>query len=104
MIMKESEFTEKVIRKLNEFEIMQDIHPSAGWRESLMEKIASSKPRHVSNTPSAGFVVSVLFIVLLNLGFVLNSIINNSHKPSFKENEMHLISEELLINPISIKY
>jgi hypothetical protein len=102
--MKESAFSDKVIRKLNEFETMQEIQPSAEWNDLLMTKIASAKPVHVSDMPSTGFVVSVLFIVLLNLGFVLSSILNKSNTQSYKDKKMQVISQELLINPLSIKY
>jgi hypothetical protein len=104
MIMKEPAFNDKVIRKLNEFEAIQDIQPSAGWNDLLMKKIESAKPVHVSTMPSAGYVISVLFIVLLNLGFVLSSILNKSNTQSSKDTEMQVISQEFLINPISIKY
>jgi hypothetical protein len=101
--MKESLLSDKVILKLKDFETMERIQASTGWNESLMARLESRKPDRVSNIPAAGFVVSLLFIVLINLGFVLTSIINNSN-PSYKEKDMQVISQELLINPISIKY
>jgi hypothetical protein len=101
--MKESAFSDKVIHKLNEFEMMENIQPSAGWNESLMNKIASAKSGSPSNLPSAGFAIPVLFIVLVNIVLFLNTIITNSYQGSYKDKELQVISEELLINPISIK-
>jgi hypothetical protein len=101
--MKESAFSDKVVQKLNEFERMQNIQPSAGWNESLLNKIASAKSGSASNLPSAGFAIPVLFIVLVNIVLFLNIIIDNSYQGSYKDNELQVISEELLINPISIK-
>ena len=101
--MKESAFSVKVMQKLNEFEMMQNIQPSVGWNESLMYKIASAKSGSTSNLPSTGFVIPVLFIVLVNIVLFLNTIITNSHQGSYKDKELQVISEELLINPISIK-
>lgn len=101
--MKESAFSGKVMQKLNEFDMMQNIQPSTGWNESLMNKIAAAKSGSASNLPSARFAIPVLFIVLVNIVLFLNTIINNSHQVSYKDTELQVISEELLINPISIK-
>ena len=101
--MKESALSDKVMQKLNEFEMMANIQPSAGWNESLINKIASAKSDPASNLSSARFAIPVLFIVLVNIVFFLNTIITNSHQDSYKDKELQVISEEFLINPISIK-
>ena len=101
--MKESAYSDKVIRKLSEFEQIQDIQPSAGWKESLLERIDSSTHGSFTKVPSVRFVVPVILIILLNLSFVVNSILNDSRKPSIKDKALQVISQELLINPISIK-
>jgi|WetSurMetagenome_2_1015567.scaffolds.fasta_scaffold533033_2 hypothetical protein len=101
--MKESAFSYKVTQKLDEFGKMQNIQKSSGWNESLMNKLASAKPSSASYLTSSGFGVLILFIVLINLGFIFNSVINKSNQTSYKERDMQAISEELLINPISIK-
>jgi hypothetical protein len=101
--MKESGFSGEAMQKLNEFEMMQNIQPSEGWNESLMNKIASVKSGSASNFPSARFVIPVLFIVLVNIVLFLNTIINNSQQGYYKDAELKVISEELLINPVSIK-
>jgi hypothetical protein len=102
--MKDSAYSDIVFRKLNEFEQIQDIHPSPGWKESLLERIASSKPRTSSGVTSVKLVLPVLLILLLNLSFVLNTILNDARKPSMEDEVLKVISQELLINPISIKY
>ena len=101
--MKESAFSGQVMQKLNEFEMMQNIQPSVGWNESLRNKIAYAKSGSASNLPSARFIIPVFFIVLVNIVLFLNTIISTSQQGSYKDKELKVISEELLINPISIK-
>jgi hypothetical protein len=101
--MKESALSDIVTQKLNEFEMMQNIQTSAGWNESLMNKIASAKSGPALNLSSARVAIPVLLIVLVNIVFFLNTILSNSHQDSFKDKELQVISEEFLINPISIK-
>jgi hypothetical protein len=101
--MKESAIRDEVIQKLNEFEMMQDIHPSSGWNESLNNRLASGKTGSTSNHISARLTIPVLFIILINLVLFLNTIISSSRQVSHKDKELLVISEELLINPISIK-
>jgi hypothetical protein len=100
--MNESAYSGQVMQKLNEFEMMQNIQPSEGWNESLRNKIASAKSGSSSKLPSARFIIPVLLIVFVNIVLFLNTITNNSQQGSNKDKELRIISEELLINPVSI--
>jgi hypothetical protein len=48
------------------------------------------------------FTIVFLFIVLINLGFILKTILRDSDKTFFRNSELQTISKELLINPIQI--
>ena len=103
--MKKSSIDGKVFQKLNEFETLKNIEPSSGWNSSLMNRLASLSSASVSTVTygSTRFVITVLFFILINVGFILNSIIHNSHHNLYKNKELETISQELLINPVSIK-
>jgi hypothetical protein len=103
--MKESSIDSIVSQKLNEFESLKNIEPSPGWNRSLINRLASLSPASVSTVTygSTRFIITVLFFILINFGFILNSIIHNSHHNLYKDKELETISQELLINPVSIK-
>ncbi len=92
-----------VLQKLKEYESLESIKPSAGWNESLMKKLDSARAHSISSHSFSGLTIAVILAVLINLGFILNSIIHTSNKSLYKDKEFQVISEELLINPISYK-
>jgi hypothetical protein len=98
--MKESEFSDGVKQILNEFEAIPDIQPSAEWNLSLMNRLVSSKPRAISNLSLSRYNIMVLFIILINIGFILNTVIRNTPKDQLRDMELKAVSQELLINPI----
>ena len=99
--MNQTVLNNEVLKSLNEFDTLGTIQPSAQWNESLMEKLATSKPSS-SVLPKTKFTVIVLLIVLFNIGFILKVMINNSGKTQNRNSELSVISKELLINPITI--
>jgi hypothetical protein len=101
--MKESELNNKVEQTLMEFETMGNIQPSADWNQSLMKRVASSKPYSSSIFYSVNLaIVTILIIILINLGFILNTIINDSRQSLNRSNDLEVISKELLINLNSV--
>jgi len=100
--MKESELNNIILQKLNEFEKIENIHPSSEWNHTLMSRIASLN--HTSSSLFYSIKKSgiIIIIVLVNLGFVINSMIHYSNYPHHHNTEYVIISEEFLINPISI--
>jgi hypothetical protein len=101
--MRESAISEKVNQKLSEFENIVNIQPSAEWNNTLMNRFDSAKRGSNSSQIFTGLMIPIIFVVLINIGFIMNTVIKNSHQPSTKDQEFRLISEELLINPVSIK-
>jgi hypothetical protein len=100
--MKESELSNKIIQRLNEFETLEYLNPSANWNQSLMNKLTSAKLKATSKISTNKPFIMVLFIVLINIGFILNEVIGDSRQAKYRDKELQVISKELLINPVSI--
>ncbi len=97
--MKESEVNNRVLQTLSMFDEIGDIDSTADWSQSLMNKISTVKPQSASGLPKIRFVVATLLILLINVGFVLNTMLNSSKKNTTHKSELQLISKELLVNP-----
>jgi hypothetical protein len=95
--MDEKELNNRILQKLSEFESMDVIQPSAGWNKSLMKKLDSAKPYSQSNISVSKFTIAVLIIILFNIGFILATLFNDSHQTSHRNNELQIISKEMLI-------
>ncbi len=100
--MKKTALNNKVILMLNELDAIEDIHPSENWNQSLMDKLTVSKPASVSIFPSKKLAIIVLFIVLINVGYIIGTVINSSKHDIHRNNVLQVISKEFLINPTSI--
>jgi hypothetical protein len=100
--MKELELNNRVLQKLTEFDSLENIQPSENWNQSLMKKIASARSVPTTGPSAVRFAVVVLFILLLNIGFILNTMIRNSKQIRLHDSELQIISNEFLINPVSI--
>lgn len=100
--MKEPEFKNKVSQKLGEFESLENIQPSADWNSSLMSRLDSAKTDSSLTFSAIKFVIIALLIVLINVGFILNALINDPQKTNQRNSDLQTISKELLINPNSI--
>jgi hypothetical protein len=100
--MKESLLGDKILQKLNEFETLENIQPSEDWNQSLMQKIGSASTRPIKGLSAAKFAAAALIILLVNISFILNSVIRDSKQPMPHDSELQIISKEFLINPVSI--
>lgn len=100
--MKEPSINSKVFQSLHEFETMENITTSKEWNDSLMVRLSYAKHHPASRFPSAKFVIVAVMVLLINIGFFVNSMINNSQQDSCRNNTLQLISKELLINPTSL--
>jgi hypothetical protein len=100
--MEEYQLNRIVTHKLNEFDSLGNILPSEEWNRSLMKRISEQNPSATSRISSAKFGFAVLFIILVNVGFFLNSIIRDSHLTNGRDKALMIISKELLVNPASI--
>jgi hypothetical protein len=100
--MKESELIGRVNKKLDEFEKLDSIYPSPDWNNSLMEKV-SSVHQYSPTKFSTGVITSmVLILILINVGFILTTLVNSSVKEGRRAQDLQVISSELFVNPISI--
>ena len=99
--MKETAFN-KAEQILNELDVIEDIQPSAEWKEALMDKIYASKRSLKFILPSTKLILIILFIVLINVGYIIGTVINSSKHDIHRNNVLQVISKEFLINPTSI--
>jgi hypothetical protein len=101
--MKESELNNRISQMLNAFESIENIQPQEGWSQSLMDKLSSAKRPAYPGHSKTKFIVAILFIVLMNIGFILSTIIKNDSRNTLsRNNDLQVISKELLINPTSL--
>jgi hypothetical protein len=93
--MKSKKLNEKVLKKLHEFETLENIHPSSDWDAELYTKLqlnSSIKTNIISK-----YNVIIICIVLLNSGLLLFSLLNEPKQSSKRTTNLKLISNELLI-------
>lgn len=94
------ESNNEVQSKLDLFEKIESILPSENWESTLDLKLKSNARSHnASLNLKIGLVVIILII---NLGFIFNSVFLKDTQISKAQTDLHLISKELLINPTSI--
>jgi hypothetical protein len=101
--MKEPELSGKVQQKIDEFEKLELIHPSSDWNNRLMEKVSSVHQYSPTKVSTGAITALVLFLILINVGFILTTLVNNSLKESDRAKDLQIISCELFVNPVSIK-
>lgn len=99
--MEESDIEIIISQKLIDFEKSGDIQVTEEWSISLMKRLSSSKSNS-SPSSSFNFAFVILFIFLINIGFFLEVMLQNSNKKSSMNTDFQAISRELLINPVSI--
>jgi hypothetical protein len=100
--MKESEFNNEVLHKLADFEQVGNILPSKEWNDALVSRIAMIKSKTSSKHLVTKYTFIIILIILINIGFILNSFIRITNHSSGRNNELNVISKELMVNPVSI--
>ncbi len=98
--MKESELNKIVNDKLNEFDMLDELHPTTELNLKLMNRIATTSSSATSS--SIQFALVVILLVSINAGFFISINRNNNHQALNRKGELSIVSKELLINPISI--
>jgi hypothetical protein len=98
--MKESELNDQVNLKLHDFESITDIQPTAEWNLNLMKKIDSSHSNSGLRTSAINFIAMLLIIV--DVSIILSSIVREPKQSQLSENELQVVVNEFLINPVSI--
>jgi hypothetical protein len=104
--MKESDLNREVLKRLAEFERIENIEPSSEWNDSLTLRIemASGLAYSPSKRSSARYSIIITLILLLNIGLVLNSFFRNSQKSFIRNRDLNVISKELMVNPVSLNF
>ncbi len=100
--MEDSPLNRKVSKMLLDFESMDDIQPSQAWNQSLMNRLDRSKPASKSSFATPGLTILVLLFVFINLFFIVNAMIIKSPGNQIREQELLVISKEILVNPSSL--
>ena len=100
--MEDSTLENKVSKMLLDFESMDDIQPSTGWNQSLMNRLDRSKPVTKSSFATPGLTVAVLLFILINLFFIVDAMVIQSSGKQMREQELLVISKEILVNPSSL--
>jgi hypothetical protein len=98
--MKEAELNSKVSQKLADFEMVGNIMPSSEWNELLMKRISVADSGSRSNHSVTKYTIVMIFIVLVNLGFIVNSLARNTQRSSDRTSDLNTISKEMMVNPI----
>ena len=97
----ETEYNNKDV--LHAFEKLRDIEPSPEWTESLIYKINTSTHQKRSRNRLSSVIVIVFALLLINSGFFLIELLSDTNNDTTHTVSLHSISDNLLINPISIK-
>ena len=96
--MSEKSIENEVNRQFLAFEKLETLHTNEAWEQLLVNKLHYTKPRTPSRI-SPFYMAVILFILLVNIGFLINVMNHNTTASSSHEQDLHLISKELLINP-----
>ena len=89
------------IKILEKFEEMAILVPSAGWDESLMNKITHSRSSPTSKNTFSSLGVLIAVVLLCNVAFVLLTLRNTKIPNTAHSEDYRPLASELLINPIS---
>jgi len=98
--MKESELIDQVNLKLHDFESITDIQPTAEWNLSLMKKINSTHGGSGLRTSAVYFIAMLLIVV--DMGIILSTVLRETKQSKLSNNELQVVVNEFLINPVSI--
>jgi|WetSurMetagenome_2_1015567.scaffolds.fasta_scaffold05256_3 hypothetical protein len=99
--MKEPNIYNKVQQKLAEYDSIDLIHPSDRWYKLLSAKVENNR-RTKPGTVASGIYIALIFLVIFNLGIILNSIMNSSESRGYANTDLQVISSQLLIGSTSV--
>ena len=92
---------EKIRQVMNEFEFMDDLHPSAGWQDSLMDRLNLTRPVESDRIHKVIYTTAFLLLLLANAGSFITMISTRDTQDDGREKSLKTISREFLINPTS---
>ena len=93
---------EIISKTLKGFDLMEELQPSAGWNESLMNKLSRSAPLSSSRMPRAA-IVAVMVMIVVNLAIFISQLKISPGRSDGRDAEYKIISHELLSNPVSLR-
>lgn len=89
--------TEDINIVLQEFEKIENIAPSENWDFIFEQKLSQTKKSKINKTSK--FNVAILFLVFLNVGFIMNSLLTDITKTGVsRPDNLKSIANELLIS------
>jgi hypothetical protein len=95
-MMNESDLKYKVQLKLTEYDNIGLIQPTNEWYNLLSTKIENNM-KEKSGSISFGIYTALIFLVIINLGIVLNSVMKNSDSRGYATSDLQVISSQLLV-------
>jgi len=100
--MNQQELNSEILQKLTEFDSLGNIELSEEWNNSLLKKIDYSQKHSLLRLNATKFTFILVLIMLINIGFFINTMLSHKQKISHRSNDLQVISKELLINPVSL--
>jgi hypothetical protein len=100
--MKESEINSRIEETLGAFDALGEIKTSPEWNRLLMARLATPGRTAFKEVVTSRFAVMLAIILLINIGVLLNIIIGPKHNTAYRNLELKSISQDFLINPISL--
>jgi len=100
--MKDPKLNIEVLSRLSEFECLESISPSENWNQTMLSRLTSVKPVSESGIIPTRYKVLVLIAILINVGILWSSITSDAKTDKQLTIELQIISNEFLVNPISI--
>jgi hypothetical protein len=85
---------------LDKFEGLPAIASSAGWEQSLMNRLVQEQQPKRFKHHISSLSVLVTLLLVINAGLVLNTLRHDDVPTINHAEDYHTISRELLINPI----
>lgn len=99
--MKAPEFNKKAAEILDAFAHLNPIEPSEDWQQSLLRKLADTKPAAKATFSPMSYTAVFLFFILLNSAFVFSLMKKEPPQYNNRVAQLETISKELLAHSSS---
>jgi hypothetical protein len=99
--MEAPEFNKKAAEMLDAFAHLDPIEPSEDWQQSLLRKLADTKPAPEASFSPMSYTAVFLFFILLNMFFVFSTLKKETPQYNNRTARLETISKELLTHSSS---
>jgi hypothetical protein len=99
--MEAPEFNKKATEMLEAFAYLDPIEPSEDWQQSLLLKLADTKPAPEASFSPMSYTAVMFFFILLNCVFVFSLMKKETPQYNNRVARLETISQELLMNSSS---